>query len=185
MLLFSVYWQSHLLIFTHPPHFLLYLHLYFTPFLSCCLDVMWSRTDAGSPNCGTAISAPLRLLGSLSETEIGDAPPSPSASKREKGGRESGKAGHPAISQNSDDPSEFLHFQNEQLHICSAAENIQFRGLYHPQDGGWSSLWRYQPPDMFVMENAVCRYCVITPRMKPAMCGSGHSGLLADCPCVG
>lgn len=74
--------------FTHPPHFLLYLHLYFTPSLTCCLSVMWSRTDAGSPNCGTAISALLWLLGSLSETGLGDAPPSPSASKkkRERGG---------------------------------------------------------------------------------------------------
>lgn len=113
-------------IFTHPPHFLLYLHLYFTPSLSCCLSVMWSRTDAGSPNCGTAISALLWLLGSLSETGLGDAPPSPSASKKKgkKERGESGRAGHQAISQNSDDPSKFLSFQNGLLHICSAAEHI-------------------------------------------------------------
>lgn len=43
--------------FTLPPRFLLYLHLCFTPSLSCCLSVMWSRTDAGSPNCGAEISA--------------------------------------------------------------------------------------------------------------------------------
>ncbi len=124
--------------FTHPPHFLLYLHLYFTPSLSCCLSVMWSRTDAGSPNCGTAISALLWLLGSLSETGLGDAPPSPSASKKKKKKREregeSGRAGHQAISQNSDDPSKYLCFQNGLLHICSAAEHIGslegFRGVW-------------------------------------------------------
>lgn len=81
-------------IFTHPPYFLLYLHLYFTPSLSCCLSVMWSRTDAGSPNCGTAISALLWLLGSLSETGLGDAPPSPSASKKERGEWQSWPSGH-------------------------------------------------------------------------------------------
>lgn len=45
--------------FTLPPPFLLYLHLCFTPSLSCCLSVMRSRTDAGSPNCGAEISAPV------------------------------------------------------------------------------------------------------------------------------
>lgn len=45
--------------FTLPPPFLLYLHLCFAPSLSCCLSVMWSRTDAGSPNCGAQISAPV------------------------------------------------------------------------------------------------------------------------------
>lgn len=45
--------------FPLPPPFLLYLHLCFTPSLSCCLSVMRSRTDAGSPNCGAEISAPV------------------------------------------------------------------------------------------------------------------------------
>lgn len=118
MLLFSAsfYWRSHFFIFTHPPYFLLYLHLCFTPSLSCCLSVMWSRTDAGSPNCGTAISALLWLLGSPSETGLSDAPPSPSASQKKKKKKrrekreQSKRAGHQAISQNSDDPSKISPF---------------------------------------------------------------------------
>lgn len=90
-------------IFTLPPHFLLYLHLCFTPSLSCCLSVIWSRTDASSPNCGTAISALLWLLGSLSETGLGDAPPSSSKKK-------SGRADQQDISQNSDDHSKISGF---------------------------------------------------------------------------
>ena len=124
-------------IFTLPPQYLLYLHLCFTPSLSCCLSVMWSRTDAGSPNCGTAISALLWLLGSPSETGFGDAPPSPSASKkreREKEReRESGRAGHQAISQNSNDPSKMSLFSEwAASHLqCSRAhcEPGGFRGV--------------------------------------------------------
>ena len=118
-------------IFTLPPQYLLYLHLCFTPSLSCCLSVMWSRTDAGSPNCGTAISALLWLLGSPSETGFGDAPPSPSASKkreREKEReRERGRVAELAIRPSAKIqmiPPKCLCFQNGPLHICSAAEHI-------------------------------------------------------------
>lgn len=58
--------------------FFSFIFICFIPSLSCCLSVMWSRTDTGSPNCGTAISALLWLLGSLSETGLGHAPPSSS-----------------------------------------------------------------------------------------------------------
>ncbi len=113
-------------IFTHPPYFPLYLHLCFTLSLSCCLSVMWSRTDAGSPNCGTAISALLWLLGSPSETGLGDAPPSPSASqkKREREREERGELATRPSAKIQMIPPKFLHFQTGLFHICSAAEHI-------------------------------------------------------------
>lgn len=115
-------------IFTHPPHFLLYLHLCFTPSLSCCLSVMWSRTDAGSPNCGTAISALLWLLGSLSETGLSDAPPSPvclPSKNKYINKRVTGKSGNfsgRAASRNSKFHPKCLYCQNGLLHICTAAQ---------------------------------------------------------------
>lgn len=38
------------------------------------------------------------------------------------------QGGYPAISQRLDDASEFLHFENERLGICSAAENTSHMG---------------------------------------------------------
>lgn len=186
--------MASLFIYTHPPPFLLYLHLYFTPSLSCCLSVMWSRTDAGSPNCGTAISALLWLLGSLSETGIGDTPPSPSASKKKKEGGQC--RGWPASYQPKFRWSLWIspfsewaasHLQCSRKHCaCGELEGLRLVPKI-------PSLTHMMVADahcdaahllMFVMENAVCRFCVLAPRMKPTVCGQ-HSGLQADCPCVG
>lgn len=161
VVLFSscLYRWSHFFIFAHPPHFLLYLHLYFTPSLSCCLSVMWSRTDAGSPNCGTAISALLWLLGSLSETGIGDAPPSPSASKRKKRrGRVSGLASRLSAKIQMI-PLNFSIFRMgsftsavQQKRLCMwcirGAKTCTKNTRPNPQDGGRCSLWCCPPSNV-------------------------------------
>lgn len=205
LLFFFKLFMTLLFHFYPPQHFLEYLHLCFSLCRSCCLSVMWSRTDAASPNCGTAISALLRLLwqpvwdGALWCTSL-----SGLASKKKQKTKKGGKKWQ-------DWPSSFLlkvkgsmwtspFSERGASHLqCSAAQRLTVsRGLCGGRRGAYlqqhkleatgqcdRSPQRCCPPSfVFVMEKSVCTFCVITPMMKPTKCG-WNSGLLAGCPGVG